>query len=240
MVYMIVNNSGNVGKSFIARELLYSNFNEQEDNVIIEVETHNSSSSGYAGVETAKYKANQFKEIYSALNIYDNIALDIGASNIDNFLKELLKREEIKEEIDYFVVPVYSDTKQTKDSLKTLQILQTLEIDSSKIKVIFNRVRDSVKEDFATFLQNAKKLEVNVDETLRIFDFEVVEDLDKLKTTSRELLEDTTDYKAEAKRLAKEGKEVESRKASDKHLAKLMAKKLRENTKVVYKKIKGD
>ena len=36
----VINNSGNVGKSFLARELGYSNFPKDEENAIIEVETH--------------------------------------------------------------------------------------------------------------------------------------------------------------------------------------------------------
>lgn len=239
MVYMIVNNSGNVGKSFIAREVLFSNFEESADNIIVEVETHNSSSLGYQGVEVQKFKAHQFKEIYSTFNMFDNVVVDVGASNVDSFLRELLRREEIKEEIDFFIVPAIFDYKQSRDSLKTLQILISLEVDTQKIKVMFNRVENSVKEDFSAFLMGAKKLGIEVDEDLRIWDFEVCEDLDKLKITSRQLLEDTTDYKAEAIRLAKEGKEAESRRASDRRLAQAMSKKLRENTAQVYQKIVG-
>ena len=231
MKVLLINNSGNVGKSFISREVFYQHMGD--DKILVELETHNSSSISFKSVELIKIIGSDVKELFRNMNLYDDVVVDVGASNIEVFLREISKFIEILDDIDYFIVPAFKDIKQTKDTLKTIEILSAL-ADKNKIKVIFNRVEKDVKKEFQTTIEAMHKFNIKVNTNLCIYHSDAVEDLDKIKLLSGDIVQDTTDYKKIAKEKAKAGDKKGSIEASDKQMIKIMSNSLFQNTKNVF------
>ncbi len=229
----VINNSGNVGKSFLARELGYSNFPKDEENAIIEVETHNSSTHKFKAVNVIKFSGDQIKDIAFEILKYDNCIVDVGASNIEKFLAELSRFKDLRDDVDHIIVPAFSGDKQSEDTAKTLNILKTLGLDD-KVKIVFNKVNDNVEEEFAYLFKAINKLGYKIDKRLCISDYEVVQDLGRLKKLAIELLEDDTDYKSLSRQLHKEGKYKDAKDASDMRLAKSMSQALVDECNKVY------
>jgi hypothetical protein len=74
----VLNFSGNVGKSTVARHLLAPRMN---DATVIAVETINSD-----GSDDEALKAKQFGELQETYAIMPNAVIDVGASNIEEFM----------------------------------------------------------------------------------------------------------------------------------------------------------
>jgi hypothetical protein len=79
----VLNNSGNVGKSTICQTLLKPRLDGAE---IIKVETINSD-----GTNDSKLSAKEFDEILKRIDDVDCTLIDIGASNIEQFMVQMLE-----------------------------------------------------------------------------------------------------------------------------------------------------
>jgi len=111
MKIAMINDSGNVGKSLLSRELFYQNM---KNGIIIEVETSNSSSAKFASngkINLEKIYGDEFDKLFSLMYQYDEFVVDVGKSQLERFLKELSKSSEILNEFDFIVVPVTSDNR---------------------------------------------------------------------------------------------------------------------------------
>jgi len=234
MKITLINNSGNVGKTTIAREVLGINM---PNAVIIEVETHNTGNAKYEKVFKEYYKINatDIEDLYTKLVENEDIVLDIGASNILDFLKQLEQFAGLESLIDMFLVPVTKDAKQLQDTLKTINILLKLGINPSKIIVIANRVNPSEFErDFKILLNASKALGFRFNKNLAIRETNLLKDLELLEKTLDEVVNDTTDYRqkiVETKGTPEQTKWVKI------DLAKMAGKKVYEDFKRVYQNI---
>jgi len=129
---MVLNFSGNVGKSVISRHLLAPRLNAQ----VVPVETINSDEH-----ETDSIKGSQFSTLVENLmTIDDSIVIDVGASNVESLIEEMKKITCSHEDFDYFVIPTVSETKQQQDTIKTIIELNEIGIPAEKIRLIFNKV----------------------------------------------------------------------------------------------------
>ena len=237
MKVMILNNSGNVGKSFIARELFYFNMqNVCDDVALIEIETHNSASSKF-NIETTKISGKELSTLFKQLLINDCAVIDVGASNIIALFEELSKNDvnNIIDEIDYFVVPVNTKAKIQDDSLKILLALNALNIPPEKIKVIFNAV-DDIKQMNA-FIQKASKI-TDIDENLVIPDFQYLNEIEKMGVTTYQLANSEKNYKQLAKEAYKKGDIELGDKYADLSLMQGSAKKITERLKEIFEYFK--
>ena len=237
MKIMILNNSGNVGKSFLARELFYYNMQEICGNVaLIEIETHNSASDKF-GIKTIKISGKELNTLFKQLLINDCAVVDVGASNIVNLFETLAKNDvsNIIEEIDYFVVPVTDKAKIQDDTLKILIALKALNIPKEKIKVIFNAV-DNIKQ-MNTFLQKAKEI-VDIDENLAIPEYEYLNEIEKMGITAYQLANSNKDYKALAKEEYKKGDFEKGDKYANLSLMQGSAKAINNKLKEIFKYFK--
>lgn len=144
----ILNNSGNVGKSTICQAMLKPRL---EDAEIIKVETINSD-----GTNDNKLSAKEFDEILKLIDDVDCTLIDIGASNIEQFMVQMLEFQGSHELIDFFIVPVTPQDKQQRDSIATIDNLINIGIEEERIKVIFNMAEKDLDIDkqFAIFLAN--------------------------------------------------------------------------------------
>jgi len=230
MKVMILNNSGNVGKSFLARELFYYNMQEICNNIaLIEIETYNSASSKF-DIDTIKISGKELDKLFKQLLINDCAVIDVGASNIVNLLETLMKNDvnNITEEIDYFIVPVNTKAKIQDDTFKMLIVLNKLNIPKEKIKVIFNAI-DDIKQ-MNTFIQEAKKY-ADINEDLVIPEYQYLNEIEKMGITAYQLANSNKDYKALAKEEYKKGNYKEGDRYADLSL-------MQGSAKAIYNKLK--
>jgi len=219
-----------VGKSNLSRGL-YQFLDESK--VIVELETHNSSSSKF-NVNVVKYDASNLKDMFFDLMKHKNSILDIGASVVDVFLVEIQKTPEILQMITNFIVPTVADTKQTSDTLKTLTTLKALGIPNDNIYVVFNRVKKNIDNEFAPIIKAMKKLQIDVNYDLNIKEYEVLETLERMKILSGELINTDEDLRATAIERAEAEDFEASKKASDKLFAQMLAKSYHQNLENIF------
>lgn len=191
MKIAIVNFSGNVGKSTIAKNLLKPRMNGIE---IINIETINSDDS-----DGQKMKGKQFGQLSEQLMLADDAIVDVGSSNIEDFVKLMGRYDGSHEDFDMFLIPVVKENKQVKDTIATINALSSMGVTPKKIRVIFNRldVDDIVEEIFFPlfdYYEDTRNFILRPKAT--IFDSELYQNLATHQTTIEDLLSDTTDYKA--------------------------------------------
>lgn len=130
----LINFSGNVGKTTIGFHLLKQRL---ENSTFIGVETINDAGNFY----DVKVKAKDFAAVQDELLMNDSVILDVGSSNVEQTLLEMKKYKGSHEDIDIYIVPITSESKQQKDSINTIKFLLDLGISKNKIKIIFNFVK---------------------------------------------------------------------------------------------------
>jgi hypothetical protein len=137
MKICVLNLSGNVGKTALSVHLLHA---FRPDAKYLEVETYNTTESeNIDNLVVEQFKGSEFKDIFRQLMTHDDLILDVGASNVGEFMQELTKFRSAVGELDLVVVPTVPADKQQKDTIATIQWLSELGIPASKIRVVFNQ-----------------------------------------------------------------------------------------------------
>jgi len=140
MKVAIINFSGNVGKSTVAKHLFMPRIKNAE---LIAVESINSDEGDF---ETVRGK--QFGQLQEQLLVLDDVVVDVGASNVEEFVKLMQQYRGSHDDFDLFVVPTIKDGKQTKDTIVTIEALAAMGIPAKKIRLVFNRLEaDEEVED---------------------------------------------------------------------------------------------
>lgn len=132
MKIAVINFSGNVGKSTIAQTLLAPRMNNAQ---IISVESINSD-----GTNNETIRGKQFGDLMEALTLLDDAIVDIGASNVEDFINRMKQYHGSHEDFDYYIVPTVPNTKQQRDTISTIEALSELGIPAKKIRLVFNMV----------------------------------------------------------------------------------------------------
>jgi len=233
MKIMTLNSSGNVGKSMIARELLYPRF---EDALIIEVETVNKSSKDFGGgLNVWQFRpGGQYDELYLKIIENENVIVDVGASVLSEFWSEMSAFAGLEMLFDRFVVPTTSDEKQLTDTYKTIRFLRANGIDDEKIKVVFNRVKKSVDAEFSALL----KADFDFDESFWIHESPLFSELGLIKKTVADIYNPDLDYYKKKILAAADPKEKVVLLKSD--LSNRMAHKVIENFDDLFTRITGE
>lgn len=200
MNIVIMNYSGNVGKTTLVRHLLFPNL---PDHKIVSVESINLD--GFAPDTLTTTGKRSGKSIDDLILDHETI-FDVGGSNIEDYMTQLGMRDGAHQDIDLFLVPVTSDRKIMGDTINIITDLSDLGVPPAKIKLIFNRV-DSTEEElmkeifrpiFAFFGDRSL---FTLSERWIIFNSEVFEivrnmkDSDDKPLTIYDLASDSTDYK---------------------------------------------
>ena len=185
----VVNNSGNVGKSTICDILLKPRL---EGAQVVKVETINSD-----GTNDEKISAEQFEEVLNKMDEHDCSIIDVGSSNIENFLLKMQEFKSSHEDIDYFLVPVTPSNKQQVDSVTTIQNLMTLGIEPERVKVVFNMANKklSVTKEYAEFLSGIPS-DISLSEYSVVFESTVFDLLAKIDRPFLDVLNDKRDYRS--------------------------------------------
>lgn len=191
MKVAVINFSGNVGKSTVARHLLKPRIPGAE---VITIESINAAES-----DEHALRGRQFSELQEYLQVADNVIVDIGASNVEDLLSAMRRYRGSHADFDHFIVPTVPALKQQKDTIATLVELARLGVPAGKVHVVFNMVDDG--EDLTqvfgailTFVSGHPLAQA--DQDCRIGINEIYGRLRRADLELAELLDDQTDYKA--------------------------------------------
>src|SRR6478609_3404775 len=132
MKVAVINFSGNVGKTTIARHLLAPRIAGAE---VISIESINADDG-----QAAPLRGSQFGELQEYLQTVDNVVVDIGASNVEELLSLMRKYRGSHKDFDYFVIPTVPALKQQQDTIATLAELARIGIPAAKVRIVFNQV----------------------------------------------------------------------------------------------------
>jgi hypothetical protein len=192
MKVAVINFSGNVGKTTIARHLLAPRISGAE---VISVESINADE----GQATA-IRGDQFGELQEYLQTVDNLIVDIGASNVEDLLALMRRYRGSHEDFDYYVIPTVPALKQQQDTIATLAELARLGVPGSKLKLVFNLVEDGrdVKSTFDALLAFIETNPLTQPSTrCRLGANEIYERVKGTDADLASLAADPTDYKAQ-------------------------------------------
>ncbi|MBO9356891.1 plasmid stability protein StbB [Bordetella petrii] len=193
MKVAVLNYTGSVGKTVAASHLLAPRMNSAQ---IFAVESTNETGADL-GLDVDQLRGEHFGRLFRELLTRDDAIVDVGASNIEDFLTHMMRYEDAHEEIGYFVLPVINTGKAQRETIKTVAALAELGVDPERVRILFNRVDSSVADEFPSILAYAAKTgEVQANPHAVIYENEVFELLAEQRTTIADVLADQTDYRA--------------------------------------------
>ena len=192
MKVVVMNFSGNVGKSVISSNMLLPRIKNAE---LVAVETINADE----GSQALTIKAKQFRTLRDALFVNDSIIADIGASNVEETLGQMIKYEGSHEDVDCFLIPTTPVAKQVNDTVSTVvALVEQLGVPAKKIKIVFNKIddEDNFSSDFAKLLNVCDSVGVKYHENAIIRENEVYQLARAENLNIFELANDKNDYRA--------------------------------------------
>jgi len=232
---VVINFSGNVGKTTVSLELLSPRMNNAR---FFSIETINSGADT-SNPDIEKMKGKKFGELVDQLMPLNSAIVDVGASNVEDFLKLMQQYDGSHEEFDYFVIPAIKEKKAIVDTVNTIRALNALGIDKKRIRMVFNKVDtdDVVEVEFASLFGLAgmeKSFVIHRDAV--IYSNEVFERLKAMGKTMADISADETDYRAQM-RIATDEDEKERciRMVAIKRLAVTANKNMDDVYKVLFK-----
>jgi len=206
MKVAVINFSGNVGKTTTSAHLLKPRMNNAP---IFSIESINAGVDS-DGVEVEKMKGKKFGDLIDELMLLDSAIIDVGASNVEDFLKLMQQYDGSHEEFDYFVVPVTKEKKVQADTVNTIRALHKLGIDKKRIRVVFNKVEidELVTDEFSSLfgLAALEKSFIIRPETV-IYANEVFERMKSVGKSLSDITDDITDYRAKLREVSGDEKD---------------------------------
>lgn len=190
MKVAVLNFSGNVGKSLVARHLIAPRINNPE---VFSIETINSDGHG------ERLKGRDYVNLQEYMMTIDNAVVDVGASNVEDFIKVMTEYHGSHQDFDYFVVPVTADVKQQQDTIGTLDALHALGVPGKKVRLVFNMlaVDDNPEKLFAGLYRYAAETKnVVIKSEAAILKLDVFQKLKGIDKSISEIVADQTDYRA--------------------------------------------
>ena len=195
MKVAVLNFSGNVGKTTVAAHLLKPRMG---DAPIYSIESLNVDASA-DGLEVEKMRGKKFGALVDELMLLDEAIVDVGASNVEDFLKLMQQYAGSHEEFDFFVVPVVKEKKVQADTVNTLRALKQIGVDKKRIRLVFNKVEvdETVEDEFAALFglaESEKSFVIRAESA--IYSNEVFERLKTAGKSLGDITADETDYRA--------------------------------------------
>lgn len=192
MKLAVINYSGNVGKTTVARHLLAPRI---PDCQVVAVESINADEG-----QPVTIRGRQFAQLQEFLQSVDNVVIDIGASNVEELIKLMRRYRGSQEDFDGFIVPAVPARKQQQDTAATLAELARIGVPPERLRLVFNQVDDDspVERAFTTLLAYCASSGVVRPDQAACIPFNEVYALVRGNGQSlAELAQDPTDYKAE-------------------------------------------
>lgn len=146
MKLAVINYSGNVGKTTVARHLLAPRIPGCQ---VVAVESINADDG-----QPVTIRGRQFAQLQEFLQSVDHVVVDIGASNVEELLKLMRRYHDSHADFDGFIVPTVPARKQQQDTAATLAELARLGVPPERLRVVFNQVDDDseIERTFETLL----------------------------------------------------------------------------------------
>jgi hypothetical protein len=195
MKLAVINFSGNVGKSTVARHLLAPRIPGCE---LIAVESINAGDG-----DPTTIRGRQFAHLQEYLQTVTDLVVDVGASNVEDLLSLMRKYSGSHMDFDGFIVPTVPTRKQQQDTAATLAELARIGVPAQRVRLIFNQVEDDgpIETVFSTLLAYcAASGHAKPQLAACLRDNEVYARARGLDQSMIELATDATDYKAEIAR----------------------------------------
>lgn len=194
MKIAVINFSGNVGKSTVAQHLLSPRLHNAS---VIPVESINSD-----GNENEAIRGKQFGDLIEALAVIDDAVIDIGASNVEDFVNQMKQYRGSHEDFDYFVVPTVSKHKQQRDTISTIEALAEIGVPAKKIRLVFNMVEldeqpERIFSGLFEYHASAKTFTLKPDAVIHVND--IYGKLKGSEQTIADILNDPADLKEQLK-----------------------------------------
>ncbi len=231
MKIAIMNYTGTVGKTTVVAHLLAP---RMKNAPVFAIETINETAEGL-GVNVSKIRGEKFRELFKELLSIDDAIIDVGASNVEDFLDGMVRFDDSHLEIDRFFVPTTSGIKEQKETMLMLGTLADFGIPPEKIHVIFNRVEADVQDEFPHILSYARKeRNCTANPNAAIFENEVFDMLAMRRLTISAALDDDTNYKEKLRGLGREGDPKLISLYADMHVIKALAKSVNRNLDTVF------
>lgn len=195
MKLAVINFSGNVGKSTVARHLLAPRIPGCQ---LVAVESINADDALPMTI-----RGRQFAELQEYLHTVPDLVVDVGASNVEDLLALMRRYSGSHADFDGFVVPTVPARKQQQDTAATLAELARIGVPAQRIRLVFNQIEDDspIEKVFETLLAYCAVSGAAQPRTAACLRFNEV--YARVRGTDRSLLElaaDTADYKAEIAR----------------------------------------
>lgn len=195
MKLVVINFSGNVGKTTVVAHLLKP---RMADAQIFSVESLNLDASA-SGVVVERLRGRKFGSLASQVMLLDSAIVDVGASNVDEFLKLMNQYHGSQDDFDYFIVPVVREKKQQVDTVNTITALSKLGVTSDRIRVVFNKVdpEDDLEDEFdQIFDLERQRQSFRLRRDAVIYSNEVFDKLQAAGMSLPDIVSDETDYRA--------------------------------------------
>jgi hypothetical protein len=146
MKLVVLNFSGNVGKTTVVAHLLKPRMGDAQ---VFSVESLNLDAAA-SGVEVERLRGRKYGNLNSQVMLLESAIVDVGASNVEEFLRLMRQYHGSHNDFDHFVVPVVREKKQQVDTINTINELAKLGIPSNRIRVILNMVDpdDDIEDEF--------------------------------------------------------------------------------------------
>ena len=192
MKLAVINFSGNVGKTTVARHLLAPRIPGCQ---VVAVESINADDG-----QSVTIRGRQFAQLQEFLQSVNNVVVDIGASNVEDLLKLMRRYRDSQEDFDGFVVPTVPARKQQQDTAATLAELARIGVPPARLRMVFNQVDDDnpIERTFATLLAYCASSGVAQPRMAAFLSYNEVYALARGTGQSlADLAADRTDYKAE-------------------------------------------
>ncbi len=191
MKVAVINFSGNVGKSTVAKHLLMPRMPGAE---FVAVESINSDE-GDGEVVRGK----QFGQLQEQLLLIEAAVIDIGASNVEDFMKLMQRYRGSHEDFDYFVVPAVKESKQIRDTIATISAVAAMGVPPKKTRLVFNKLEadETVEEAFYPLFAYHDDTKAFTLKPQAVIEYsELYQKLRTHRLSVADLLADETDYKA--------------------------------------------
>jgi hypothetical protein len=226
MKVAVINFSGNVGKSTVAKHLMLPRIKGAE---FVAVESINGDDNSSEAV-----RGKQFGALQEHLMMLDAAVIDVGASNVEDFIKLMSQYRGSHEDFDLYVVPVVKESKQMRDTIRTIEALKAMGVKAPRIGVVFNKLEtdDNLEEAFdPIFAYHESSKAFRLKPEAAIDHSELYHRLRSMNQTVDELMNDPTDWKA---KLRASATPEERQQAAQMISARRLAASAKENLDAVF------
>lgn len=203
MKVAVLNYSGNVGKSTVARYLLLPRIRGAE---LATIEIANARPGDNDAIDPSDYDT-----ILTAVVSTDDLIIDVGASSVDEFLRQMRKFDGSIADFDYFIVPTIPDDKALRDTILTIAALNKLGAPPDRTVCLLNRVQNdaTIGDMIRPLMRFHEESEAfRVDTRNYIHENEVFGRVTRSKATLEEITADQTDLRVAIKEAANDAERV--------------------------------